>query len=293
MAWTTLAGALLLALLAIDAFLTVLQARTGGGPYTTLQNRFIWRLGTLAHDAAPGRGTVLSFVAPVMALATPGAWVVLLTSGFGLIYMGDLQGFSSQPAFAGPDWLQAFYYSGYVTTTLGLGDVIPRSPGWRVAAVAQSALGFALFSAAITYILTVYRRHTDGASLALYLHEVLGRDSEMTWGPTGSRERDFARRLALEATSALSGVNVAHEQYPILHYFHTRPERSIVVQVGRLLDFAQAAPREERRLAGALSRSVATFLQQMPFATAAGSDETASLGERHRRLLRAHRYPAD
>lgn len=294
MSWTILAGGLLLALLAVDAFLTVLHASTGGGPYTSLQNRVIWRLGTLLDGALAGRGTALSFAAPVMALATPVAWVTMLTAGFALLYLADLAAFSSQPPFTGPPWVEALYYSGYVTTTLGLGDVTPRSPGWRLAAIVHSGLGFALFSAAITYILTVYRRYTDGASLALHLHEALGPEFGVTWGEPGSGERRFAQRLALEATSALCGANVAHEQYPILHYFHPRPERSIVVQVGRLVDLVDAAPEEERRPAGALSRSIETFLEQMPFATEGEPDETgASLRERHRRLLRAHRYPAD
>lgn len=285
--WQTLLGGLVLALLAVDAFVTVLHASSGAGPYTSLQNRILWRVGRAAAAHLPGRRLVLSSSAPLMALATPFAWITFLTVGFALFYHPVIGSFPADPATDGPRWVASLYFSGYVTATLGLGDMIPVGAVWRIASVTQAALGFGLFSASITYILSIYGRHTEDAALALQLHNLFD-DTELShWGAEGSDRRRMAQSLALSLSSRLAEVNVAHEQYPILHYFHGNPERALVVQVGRLIDFLDCAPDEERMGAGRpLERAVSDFLDQMPFDTSGSSP----LRERHRRLLEAHGF---
>ncbi len=224
--------------------------------------------------------------APVMAMATPLGWLLLLTLGFALVYQPVVDGFSVQPPAEVPSWLTALYYSGYLTTTLGLGDVIPRGGTWRLATVGHAALGFALFSGSITYILTIYRRYTDEAGLALRIHGLFpgAADGGPTRVPGHGGDGRLLDWLALDLAADLSAVNVAHKQYPILHYFHGDPERALTVQVGALIEMTSGETLSPEA-SGVLRRAVEAFLAQMPFETGEGS-----LRARHAALLRAHSF---
>lgn len=287
--WETFLGGLVLVVLAVDAFVTVLHASSGAGPYTSLQNRVLWRVGRVVAAHLPGRRQVLSSSAPLMTLATPVAWITFLMVGFALLYHPVIGTFPADPPLEVRGWAASLYLSGYLTTTLGIGDVVPAGAVWRIAFVVQSALGFALFSASITYILAIYGRHTEDAALALHIHNLF-RDSELAdWGAEGSDHRRTIRSLAISMSGGLAEVNVAHEMYPILHYFHGRPERTLLVQVGRLIDLTEGAPEEERRgPVRPLERAISDFLDQMPFETAG----QGSLRERHRCLVEAHGFDA-
>ncbi|NIQ59376.1 MAG: hypothetical protein GWN02_31790, partial [Gemmatimonadetes bacterium] len=182
--------------LVVDVFVTVLHASSGAGPYTSLQNRVLWRVSSAVAARLSGRRPVLASSAPLMALATPVAWMTFLTVGFALLYHPVIGSFPADPPLEVQGWAASIYLSGYLTTTLGVGDVVPAGAVWRIASVVQSALGFALFSASITYVLSIYGRHTADAALALHLHNLF-RDSELgDWGAEGSEHRSTVRSLA-------------------------------------------------------------------------------------------------
>lgn len=289
------AGTALVVLLAVDAFLTLLHASSGAGPYTAMQNRAIWSMArALARVAGPLRRPALSLAAPAMALATPLGWLLLLTVGFALLYLPVVDHFPAQPPVEVPSWLTSLYYSAYLTTTLGLGDVVPRGGLWRMATVLQAGLGFALFSGSITYILTIYRRYTDEASLALRLHGLFsgegGEEAPAARDPSGSEPTSAYAEpagdwLALDLAAAVSSVNVAHHQYPILHYFHGDDDRALTVQIGHLARLVEEPAGLSPRARRSLGRAVEEYLEHMPFSTGSGT-----LRERHAALLRAHGY---
>lgn len=275
-----IAGGIILAVLGADVFATVLHPSSGAGPYTSAQNRVVWWLTRALARLLPWRSGTLSFAAPLMAVATPAAWVAWLTLGFALVYHPVVPTFGQNPPATVGSWIAALYYSGYVTSTLGLGDITPVAAGWRMATVVHAALGFALFSAAITYILSIYRRHADDAALAAHIHDLTG-----DGGPTtGSAQDADLCTLARE----LAGVNVAHRQYPILHYFHGPAETSLPVQIGRLIDFVEQV-ESGSGCGAALRGAIDGYLEQMPFSSAEGDEPgVAGLRRRHHDLLVAH-----
>lgn len=278
----TSTGLAVLALLGVDAFITVLHAASGAGPYTSVQNRVVWRAFRGLAKRLPWRDATLSVAAPAMALATPAAWIAMLTLGFALLYLPAIPQFGAQPPFEVAPWTAALYYSGYLSSTLGIGDITPSGSVWRLVAVVHSALGFALFSAAITYVISIYGRHTDDAGLALHIHNLL-RERE---GEPNACGPDVARTLA----ARLSTVNVAHRQFPILHYFHGERAVALPVQVGRLIECIEGTPTGARSSAiQVLERAVEDYMDQMPF-DLDGDLAATRLRERHRRLLEAHLY---
>lgn len=280
----TFAGTAVLTLLAVDVFVTVLHASSGAGPYTAAQNRLVWGVARAVARTVPWPRTTLSIAAPAMALATPVAWITMLTLGFALLYLPVVSTFGHAAPAGDHAWVTALYYSGYLTSTLGIGDVVPSGATWRIGSSVHSALGFGLFSAAITYVLSIYTRHTEDVAFALHVYDMRHEDGGV------ARDR-VDPELARSWAARLATVNVAHRQYPILHYFHGDPTWSLPVQVGRLIDMLKpSAGTEVSPAHRALERALGEFMDQMPFATETAAEGVAGLQERHRALLEAHLY---
>lgn len=231
-------GTLLLALTAVDVFMTVFHPEGHGGPLLRRQTRIVW--GVFRAFGRDGRGRPraqwLAFGGPVLALLTPLVWILLLIAGFALLFFPSAHGFHISPGRLDSDWIAAVYLSGYSATTLGIGDVVPSSGTLRLLVVCEALSGFALVSAAISYVLAVYRERAVMSALARDVATHLRHGDE-----------PFPRHDAPTHCSAwaewLGGVGAAlgqlrqsHAQYPLLHYFRpSDPAAALPVQLGALL----------------------------------------------------------
>ena len=91
---------------------------------------------------------------PVSALSSILSWIALLVLGFSLLYYPAIGRFASEPA--GPDWAEALYYSGYVASTLGIGDLVAPTPTLRLLTVVEALGGYTLLGVSITYLVSIY-----------------------------------------------------------------------------------------------------------------------------------------
>ena len=238
-------GVALLALLTIDVFFTVFHPNAHGGPINRRQNRLYWRVATGVGCRLSGRwrDRVLSAAGPMLALVTLGVWGLALLLGFALIYYDFTAFLMHSEAPLESRWWSAIYYSGYVGSTLGLGDVTPSEDWLRVVTVIQAFTGFMLVSVAVTYILALYGAEGDAESCATGLATFLGDADE----EIGRRARDLDRldRWAAGQTRRLTGVLTAHSRFPILHYFRPPDRRqSLLVQIGRTLPLIEVVEHE-------------------------------------------------
>ena len=220
-----LAGGSLVAAAAADVFLTVLYARGGVGLISPFLSRGLWRLFRSVAQLLPRdhRGGLLSFAGPSLLVVTVVTWACLLASGFALIVWPGLG--TGVQASQGPtptDFWTAFYYSGYSLTTLGVGDLVPKTSFYRVLTVLEAGIGFSVFTLALTYFMSVYSALIRRNTLALLLHQMSSRSGDAAellarLGPGG----DFAParpEITTIATEVLSLLE-AHHSYPVLHYF--------------------------------------------------------------------------
>lgn len=229
-------GSLLVLLLASDVFLTVFHSRGRGGPVSRRHNRLLWamlrRLARGSHSPA-----LLSLGGPVMVVATIAMWVLLLVTGFALIFYPWVATFLVSPGSLRTPWAEALYYSAYTAATLGFGDVVANSEALRLITTLEAFGGFALLSVSMTYFLSVYRQLIVMQSLAADISGLFA-----SGGP--ERVVDFAReeghevlaRWSEQLSRGLSTVLLSHFQYPVLHYFWAKkPSRALPVQLGPLL----------------------------------------------------------
>ena len=222
----TASGLALLVVVAYDVFSTILDDRAQVGPVSHTLNRTCWRIAHAVSRrfALARRHQVLNLVGPLLLPLLFVAYLVLLIGGFALVYYPHMpaefvvaEGVSRSPL------ADSFYYSGVTLTTLGYGDIVPRSKLMRFAAVCEAAAGLALVSLVIAYLIAVYgaleRKRTvalsfyhqadEGANVAGFVahHFVEGRFYGLV---------DVLRAAARD----LQGLLESHVEHPIIHYFH-------------------------------------------------------------------------
>lgn len=235
MAWlmrTIGAGLVFIAL--IDIYLTVLYPRSGKGLIGLPLSKGLWRSFRLIAAspwwtwvAKPNCGQrFLSYCGPTLLVLVVLVWVLLLLYGFAFIAwtaLGD--GVQAEQGQTPTDFATALYYSGYMLTTLGVGDIVPKNDFYRSLAILEAALGFSTFTLTITYLLAVYSALTQRNIFALRLHhqtvqtadaaELLARHGV---GGSFDHARDDISDMALNLLTLLE----SHHAYPVVHYFRFR-----------------------------------------------------------------------
>lgn len=223
-----LIGGLIVAAVLLDVFLTVLFPGSGHGPIRKPLDRTVWLGFRLVGRVLPRRmrPNLLSYSGPVLISLTMLTWFALLAVGWAVIFkpaLGTGIQASSGPTDTG--WSTALYYSGFNLTTLGVGDLAPKTAVWRILTVVEAALGFTFFSMAVTYFLSVYSGIARRNALALGLHHLTGCTGDaavlIARLSHGSSGEALPQHLSSTA-EGLRQIYQTHRLYPVLRYFHFR-----------------------------------------------------------------------
>ncbi|HEX8088868.1 MAG TPA: potassium channel family protein, partial [Blastocatellia bacterium] len=175
------AGFALLVCVARDVHVTILHSSGRNGPLSRLLTRMIWKIVrfTAFRLSRQQRHRRLNSVGPVLMPLLIGIYIMSLVIGFALIYYPHMpDSFSVNAEATSPRWVECFYFSSITLTTLGYGDIVPRTNAMRVLVFLEAGSGFGLISLSITYLLTVYsaleRKRT--AAVAFYHETERGAD---------------------------------------------------------------------------------------------------------------------
>lgn len=255
----TVGGAALVVVALRDIFHTIWRPSGRGGLTRRLMGA-VWRIGRRPRTVGPLTGP-LGMIAVVL------AWVLLITVGWALVYWMHLPGgfvFSGgldASSRAGP--LDALYLSLVTLATLGFGDIVPAAPWLRIAVPVQALIGFALLTAAVSWVLQVYPALTRRRALAVRL-SLLRRVDTMRL--VADPQSTFAAALLEDLAVGLVQVRVDLTQYAETYYFRDGDaDSSLPAMVGVVLDVsdqARCSPVADVRFAGELlAAAVADYLR--------------------------------
>lgn len=233
-------GTLLVLLALADVFVTVLYARAGIGLLTPRLYRATW-MAFKAQGARMGtrRDAFLSFAGPTLMVLTVSAWFALLLLGFALIAWPALgTALQASEGRTPLDFGSAIYYAGYSLTTLGTGDIVPRTGTYRALMVVQAAVGFSVITLTLTYFMSVYSALVRRNTLAQALHHLSGGtgsalDMLIHLAP-GSDPQQMQGQFSTLAFRVLNLLE-SHHSYPVLHYFRMRDERYAMARMAVLV----------------------------------------------------------
>jgi hypothetical protein len=213
----------------------------------------VWRAGR------PRRGhrRVGLLAGPLAMVFVVLAWVALIVLGWTLIYWPHLaDGFfiseSLQRTTRG-GVLDALYLSMVTLATLGFGDIVPTEEWLRIAVPVQALLGFALLTAAVTWVLQVYPALTRRRALAIRLSLLRRADAVRV---LSEEDVPMAGNLLEDLAGELVQIRVDVTQYAETYYFRDSEETaSLAANIATAVRLARAAersPRADMRFAGKL-----------------------------------------
>lgn len=221
-------GGALVVFALLDLYIVVLSVKQSPGKFTFYLLKALWPVFTIPSQFSPRGGVrLLAHAGPVLLVVTVGVWGVLLMLGFALIILPELG--TGIQALAGQEvdrtFSAALYYAGTSFTTLGTGDLVPRTPFLRVFMVFEAAIGFSYITLTFTYVMQVYTvvRHRTTLGLLLY-HKTgdTGSAIAYTANLVGNPRPINIESELVQIAESVTGYEESHRFYPILHFFHFR-----------------------------------------------------------------------
>ncbi|SFC69067.1 Ion channel [Halobiforma haloterrestris] len=227
-------GVVLLVAVITDILWTTLWVEGGAGPLTSRLMAWTWR--SLRKIGAQN-SRLLSLSGLLIFMLSLSLWIVLLWSGWTLIFASAENGLIDTLNRGSTSWYDWIYFTGYTVFTLGNGDFVPRKGIWQFVTVLATGSGLLFVTLSVTYTLSVLDAVTQKRAFANNVSG-FGTVSEdivqAAWN--GAEFRGFDLPLnTFEAQLTLLTEN--HKAYPVLHYFHSaRADRSPAVEIAALDD---------------------------------------------------------
>lgn len=278
----TLAGVALIVLPLRDIFHTLFHPSGGGSLSGRLARAIWWAFRRVGHRRRPA----LALAGPIAMVVIIAAWGALLAVGWALVLWPRLPedflvATGLDPAEQGGFW-DALYLSLVTLATLGYGDLTPRVGWLRILAPLEALVGFALMTASISWILSLYP--VLGRRRTLARRVVLLREAESRAGvETAATSAASLERVLADLADRVIALQGDFSQFPITYYFRSSDRRSALpVALPEIARLAAAASGPDRPPAVRLQ---AALLQ------AAVDDIAAELGRQY--LGRSARSPED
>lgn len=214
-----IAGILLVLITSMDFFYTTLSfngAGTVNKKVTAACSAFFLFLNRHTRSRWP-----LRFSGLVQILLSLGLWIMLLWLGVLFIMSSDSMIIIEASSKETATWIDRLYFSGYVLSTMGLGDFIPTDPLWKVVTAIFSFSGFIFLTTAISYLLNLASAVLHKRSLGLTISN-LGSSPEEVLATLHSNE-SFSRLKQYASTlqHQINTHNQNHYAYPLSHYFYS------------------------------------------------------------------------
>jgi hypothetical protein len=229
----TAAGAALVLVGLRDLFHTLWHP-TGRGSLSTAVMAVLWRL-TRRFGA---RGTIAALAGPLSMIVVILMWTLIIVAGWALVYWPHVpDGFSYSPGLEPgrrADIVDGLYLSLVMVGTLGLGDIAPTDAWLRIAAPLEALIGFALLTAAVSWVSQIYPALTRRRLLALRLAS-LRATGGLPPPPGATATAILFQRLAED----VNHVRIDLTQHGETYYFHDgEPDTSLAAMADYAADLA-------------------------------------------------------
>ena len=225
-------GALILVTVLLEVLWTTMGI--GGGAITKRMSSALWK-GIVGLYRTREQRLILTWSGIAILLLAFVLWVLLLWTGWALVFHGAETAVIHNQTGAPADFWERVYFTGFTIFTLGTGDFVPDGDLWRVLTAVASLNGLFLVTFSITYLVPIVQAATHVRQIAVYISS-LGMTPHAiivnAWnGDNCCGLESHLNTLALELTR----IEQRYLTYPVLHYFHTPdPPESLALSVTAL-----------------------------------------------------------
>lgn len=211
-------GAALIGLAIWDQFWTILGE--GGGPLTRRVAGWCWRGARRLYAVWPS-SRLLSVAGGLTIVCTLLLWMALLWAGWGLLFVAAggalVDTATGEPASLGT----RIYYSGYVLSTLGVGDVQAHTDLWRMLTALASINGLFQISFSVAYLIPVIVAATEKRHLAVLVSTIGESAQDVVLNAWDGEDLHALSTTLDDIASDLALLEQRHRTYPVLHYAHS------------------------------------------------------------------------
>lgn len=289
----TITGTIIILVVLRDVFHTLFHPG-GNGNLSQRVMRIVWHL---FRGFARGEPSRLQLAGPVAMIVIFAMWTVMLIVGWALVLWPFLPEEFSLPQDVNPanqgGFLDALYVSMVTLATLGYGDITPETDWLRLIVPVEALVGFALVTAAISWVISIYpvlsRRYSLARSITLM------REAE---AETGRRVLSLDPQMVenMLATYIASVITTRDDlnQHPITYYFQATDRRSALFLAAPSLLLLADEARDpacppEIQLRGNMLRGALNDLADQ-LGEHCGTPEDAALDVAFRAYARDHVY---
>ncbi len=255
----TLIGAALIAGALADVFKTLFHPAMHGAMSDRIA-KMVWRVCRAAANRYP---KILTFAGPLALLSIIGDWVILNFIGFALIYWPHVSAHLAGSSHSASFW-------GALVTSLEALSTIAEggnsaTPGLRVMSGVEAIIGFTIFTASISWLLSIYpiiESRRSVAHTATLLHEA-EKETGLDLITQASQE---ASTTMFSVAQELAILRNQMAQFPITHYFYVGEAKTVLAGIlPYLADLADravnpAAPKNLHIPGTMLGGAVSNFL---------------------------------
>lgn len=220
-----LIGIVLLLVVIMDFFYTTLSG-SGVGYLTktvlSIAHRMIQHVVRIF-----GRGTY-RFSGMIVNLLVLGIWIFVVWLGLFLVFSSDPGSIVDSDGGFANHW-ERLYYTGYVLSTLGMGDFIPTAPAFQILTSCFSFFGFIFFTSSMTYLISVSSAIIAKRTLARTIQN-LGKNPEKLAEKFMEMDTSYSYQQIMSIQEMIDNHVVNLQAYPVLHYY-SHPQAKVALSI--------------------------------------------------------------
>lgn len=154
----------------------------------------------------------------VVNLTVLSLWVLLVWLGLFLVFSFDPDAIVNNQKQAASA-TERLYFTGYVLSTLGVGNFQPTTPLFEILTSLFSFYGFVFFSTSMTYLLSVSSAVVQKRSLASSIRN-LGENPVEIVKRFQKMDTSFCYQQIGNLQQLINQFSTYYQSYPVLHFYH-------------------------------------------------------------------------
>ena len=232
-----LVSGILLILLIFQDILFTTYSMEGGGKMTEFFLTRLWII-FLWISGYNGRRKLLSWAGMFMMISLIFLWGIGLWAGVTLLFASSQDSILQSETHLSTDLWEKIYFSGYVLTTMGLGDYIPANVSWGILSAFFSLLGLVFITLMVSYALPVLSNVIVKKQLSLFTQHLGETPIELLLYFWNGKDFSAIKDISKDLQQKILSVAKSYKAYPVLHYFHANKKKESLVITFCILDEA-------------------------------------------------------
>lgn len=129
---------------------------------------------------------------------------------------------------------ERLYFTGFVLSTLGMGDITPSSPSFKLLTSCFSFFGFIFFTTSMTYLISVATAVIQKRSFSLTIHH-LGTNPVSLAKTFVAMDRELTNQKLISLQEMIDRYSANHKAYPVIQFYSNhRTETTMSVNLAIL-----------------------------------------------------------